>query len=86
MEDSYFNVSRTRLITLALWTWTLTVLAAAWVAFALGHLGLFHALGFTACASSAVAATAQIRCYAVNLCTQIRAAGLVNEARVRSLH
>ena len=64
-----------RLVTPAAWVSTLSLLACAWVAFVFRHDDLAALLGLTGCASSAVAATFTIRCYAVHLERLIRAAG-----------
>ena len=70
MNDS--SISLSKLVTLALWAWTLGTLGFVWVALWLHHNGLMHAFGFTACASSAVAATAQIRRYSLALCAVMK--------------
>lgn len=71
MHDSSISVSK--VITAALWAWVVMVLLAAWTAWLFGHHELAAMLGLTACASSAAAATAHIRCYMVRTCGLLRA-------------
>lgn len=70
MHDN--SIPTSRVITGALWTWVILVLLAAWIVFAVGYHELAAMLGLTACASSAAAATAQIRCYTLRVCALLR--------------
>lgn len=71
--------------TAALWLWVVMALMGAWTAWLVGRHEFAVMLGFTACASSAVAATAHIRCYAARVCRLIRVMGGLNspDAEVR---
>lgn len=64
------------IVAACIWAWVVLLLCAAWASWLLGgpH-NLPILLGLTACASSAAAATAHIRCYSVRLCTLIRVTG-----------
>ena len=70
MRDGHISISK--VITLALWTWMVVLIVLAWVAFADGLGRVPFLLGLTGCASSAVAATAQIRCYTLEVCRIMR--------------
>lgn len=86
MRDS--QISASKIITAGLWAWVLVVLAAAWVVWLAGHHQLAAMFGFTSCASSAVAATGQIRCYTLRVCGLLRAVGgldIPESGEVRSL-
>lgn len=64
------------LLTVVLWVLAGALLAAAWVSWVLGMGDQLSALfGFTACATSAVAATCNIRCFAARLARLVRLAG-----------
>lgn len=71
MHDS--QVSASKVITAALWTWVALVMATAWIVWIFGPHELAVMFGFMACVSSAVAATSQIRCYSLRLCGFLRA-------------
>lgn len=75
------EISISKVVTVALWTWTVLVMGGAWLAWTDGLESLWMMLGFTACASSAVAATAQIRCYAIALHAAFRGVALAEEGR-----
>lgn len=83
MHDS--SISTSKLITAALWAWVLLLFAAAWATWALGASEIWMMLAFTGCASSACAATSQIRCYALRLCAMVRATGGADRGELRSL-
>lgn len=70
MHDS--QVSASKVITAVLWVWTGAILAAAWTVWVFDQKDLSAMFGFTACASSAVAATSQIRCYTLRVCGLLR--------------
>lgn len=66
-------ISTCKVVAATLWVWTLGVLVAAWFTAVLGGaLWVAGMLAATACVSSAVAATAQIRCYTFTVCGQLR--------------
>lgn len=76
VQDSRISFSKSKVVTLTLWTWMVAVLTASWVAWfewGPGLESLWMMLGFTGCVSSGVAATAQVRCYSVNVCATVRA-------------
>ena len=80
------SVSTSKLITIALWAWVILLLSAAWIVWALGKHEGAAMLGFTACASSAAAATSQIRCYSLRVCALMRVTpGGEREAQIRPL-
>lgn len=61
------------LILYGLWSWVLCSIIVGWVLMWSGYTSSAQMLGFTACASSAVAATAHIHCYFKRVCRLIRA-------------
>lgn len=71
MNDS--TVETSKLITALLWTLVSLLGLAAWVTWAAGTEDVWMMLAFTACATSAVAATSQIRCYTLRVCGMLRA-------------
>lgn len=70
MHDS--QVSASKVITAALWTWVGAVMVAAWIVWLNDLHELAVMFGFTACASSAVAATSSVRCYSLRVCGFLR--------------
>lgn len=70
MNDGVIDVSK--VIAGCLWVWALCLLAAAWIVAWQGPSLVAGLLAATACASSAVAATAQIRVYSMAVCRQLR--------------
>lgn len=69
-------ISMGTVVTGCLWAWVAALLLASWGTWLLSdHTTLPILLGLTACASSAAAATAQVRCYAVRLCRVVRVTG-----------
>ena len=82
------SISTSHLITAALWAWVFLLFVAAWATWYFETTGdLWMMLAFTGCASSALAATAQIRCYSLRICKLMRAAnGLEGQVSLRSLH
>ena len=80
------TISTGAIITGCLWAWVILLLLAAWLTWGAGSPGnLPILLGLTACASSAAAATAQIRCYAVRMCAVIKITRAAQSAELRSL-
>jgi len=73
MHDSTVQLSR--VIATALWTCVGILLAAAWILilFLPSAWAIAGMLGGTACATSAAAAVAHIRCYSARICSLIRA-------------
>lgn len=57
------------------------LMAAAWIAWFAGTESAWMMLGLTACATSAAAAVAHVRCYAVRICDLVR----VNLKRISDL-
>lgn len=55
-----------------LWVTVISLLVAAWVTVIWGPPVIAGMLAATACATSAVAAVAQIRCYSLTVCRNIR--------------
>lgn len=87
MDDGQWSACK--VVATMLWGWTTLCGVLMWASLVTGHEGLMHALGFTACASSAVAAVMSIKCYTVRICTLLRAQALLDDSgpgRVRSLH
>lgn len=82
------NVSLTCVALICLWASTAALLAAAWiVGWSTDWSGTAYMLGLSGCALSAVAATAHVRSYAVQVCRLIRAAsGLEVPAADAELH
>ena len=79
MHDNAIPISR--VVTGALWTWVLLLLTAAWIVWGVaGQHGAGVMLGLTACASSAAAATAQIRCYTLRVCALLRVTSGLEDA------
>ena len=82
------QVPTSKIITFVLWAWTGFVLIGAWAAWLAGRHELAAMVGFTACASSAVAATSQIRCYTLRVCGLLRIVGSLDgphQAELRPL-
>lgn len=79
-------VSLSRIILTALWATVFILVAASWVMMLTGHSGVTHALGYTACTLSAVAAVAHIRCYAVRGLGVIRAIEDARRREAGSIH
>ena len=81
------SVSTSKLITGVLWGWVAALFLAAWVTWWYESTGdLWMMLAFTGCASSALAATSQIRCYSLRICGLLRATGQLEDApSLRSL-
>ena len=84
MHDA--SVPMSRLVTLATWFITGDLISAAWIAYLVGDDGVAHLLGYTACCASAVAATCNVRCYALRLSRLVRAVGGLTEPEPRVLH
>lgn len=57
------------------WTAVAALLASAWLAWVMYDSDIAVLLGLTACATSAAAAVATIRCYAIRVARLIRLAG-----------
>lgn len=73
MHDEQWSSSK--VTAAAVWTWTAGLMGCAWVAWFLFAFDLKHLpdmFGYTACASSAVAAVASIKCYTVRICRLLR--------------
>ena len=67
------NWSAMAVVTTLGWVSVGTMIVGMWLALWVGHDPLAQALGFTGCASSAVAAVAQIRRYTCRVMNLIRA-------------
>lgn len=65
------NVSVSKLIAVLLWAIVAMLVGFAWLGYYMGLGQLSNLLGFTACATSALAAVFQIKCYAVRAVTLI---------------
>lgn len=74
------SVSVPKLVATAWWLVVAGLLIAAWVTFAIGPEHPWQMLGLTACVASAVAAVAQVRCYAVRITNVIRLANGLDAA------
>jgi hypothetical protein len=83
MHDNAISLSK--LITAALWAWVALLFAAAWGTWLWHDSDIWMMLAFTGCASSALAATAQIRCYSLRICGLLRATAGTSPADVHSL-
>lgn len=80
------TISTGAIITGCLWVGVILLLLAAWLTWAGGGPeSLPVLLGLTACSTSAAAATAQVRCYAVRLCAVIKITRAAESAELRSL-
>ena len=67
-------ISASKLAAYALWAWVALLFAVAWLTWAFGdHETLWMMFAFTGCASSALAATFQVRCYSLRVCALLRA-------------
>lgn len=75
MNDNLIPISR--IVTVSLWIATLLLCIAAWIAWWLAGPGedAWMMLGFSTCAMSGVAATAQVRCYTLRVVALLRAVG-----------
>lgn len=88
MNDGTISINMGKVITAALWALVALLLLGAWLTWftADSHRGVAYLLGFTACSTSAAAATAHVRVYSVQLCALIRMAAGVESRREKSLH
>lgn len=73
------------LLTYALWSWVVLAIAVGWICSAAGQQHLAVMLGLTACASSAIAATATIRLFALRTQALIRTMRDIEPAVVPAL-
>lgn len=84
MQDS--TVATSKLITSALWAWVAALFIAAWLTYAITTHDIWMMLAFTGCASSALAATSQIRCYSLRICGLLRVASGLGAPRSADVH
>lgn len=73
MHDS--SISASKVVTAALWAWVAGLFIGAWVTWAVSDHDVWMMLALTGCASSALAATAHIRSFSLQICALVRVIG-----------
>lgn len=66
------TISLCRFFAYLAWAFVALLVFAAWIVLGLGHPNFAALLGFTGCASSAVAVVLTIRCWVTRVCGLIR--------------
>lgn len=70
------SITLSKLVVAVLWTCVGALMVAAWMAWGVGAVHLATLLGVTSCVTSAGAATATVRRYAIRICFMIRASNM----------
>jgi len=75
------TVSMTKVVMAAMWTLVVALGLTSWGLGIAGEWNWAFLVGLTGCATSAAAAVAHIRCYALRVCALVKASGAITEAR-----
>ena len=76
------TISLSRIVTSSAWSITAGLIGGAWATYFVGDDGVTQLLGYTGCGMSAVAATLNVRCYAMRLSRLVRVTnGLTDSPR-----
>ena len=74
MREESTVIPTDKFVAYALWAWVVFLTLVAWIVWLADRDGPWALIATTACASSAAAAVAHIRLYAVRICLRIRLA------------